>query len=82
MQTKKKRSDFLESEEAIDARKKLEQMASSSLYNTASSFTTNGIEYTDNLMPFCDKHMNYLNNHPSLDVSTYLANLRLMTRIR
>ena len=82
MQKLKKRSRFFDSQEAEDIRQKLQNMASSDLYNTQSSFTIDDTQYPDNLMPFLDKHMNYLNNHPALDPSMYLANLRLMTRIR
>ena len=80
MKTLKTRSGFFDTEEAKDIRQKLQNMMSSSLYNTASSFTTNNIQYPDNLIPFSDKHMNYLNAHPMLDAGMYLANLRLMTR--
>jgi hypothetical protein len=82
MQTLKKRNHFFESEEAEDIRQKLRHMMSSDLYNTPPSFTADDIQYPDNLMPFLDKHMNYLNAHPMLDASMYLANLRLKTRIR
>ena len=77
----KTRSGFFESEEAKDIRQKLQAMTSSSLYNTASTYTTNGLQYPDNLIPFIDKHMNYLYSHPMLDTEMYLTNLRLMTRI-
>jgi hypothetical protein len=73
---------FLDSQEAKDIKQKLQLMVASTLYNTESSFTTNGVQYPDQLMPFADKHLNYLNNHPKVDSNMYLANLRLMTRIR
>ncbi|MFI5271078.1 MAG: hypothetical protein ACHQT9_03480 [Candidatus Saccharimonadales bacterium] len=82
MQTLKSRSGFFETEEAKDIQEKLQHMMSSNLYNTESSFTSNGYQYPDNQIPFVDKHMNYLNSHPKLDTGTYLANLRLMTRRR
>lgn len=82
MPTLTKRTDFFESEEAKEVKQKLQLMVASGLYNTTSSFTTNGFQYPDKLMPFIDKHMNYLNSHPKLDSDKYLANLRLMTRIR
>jgi hypothetical protein len=78
----KTRTKFFESTEANDIRQILQQMAGSSLYNTLSSYTTHGTQYPNNLIPFVDKHMNYLNNHPKLDAEMYLANLRLMTRAR
>jgi hypothetical protein len=82
MQTLKKKSRTFDAEETADIKKELERMVTSDLYNTESSFTANETQYPDNLIPFLDKHMNYLNAHPSLEVSKYIANLRLMTRIR
>ena len=82
MQALKTRSGFFDSEQAKDIKQKLQYMMTSGLYNTVSSYTINGLRYPDNLIPFVDKHMNYLNSHPKLDAGMYLANLRLMTRIR
>jgi hypothetical protein len=82
MQAPKKRLSFFESQEAKDIREELQTMIASDLYNTASSYTTDTSSYPDNLMPFADKHMNYLYTHPSLDATVYLANVRLKTRDR
>ena len=57
-------------------------MARDNVYNTGSSYSANSIQYPDNLIPFVDKHVNYLNAHPGLDPSQYIANLRLITRIK
>jgi hypothetical protein len=82
MATPKRRSDFLESEEGKETRQKLQHMALSSSYNTSPSYSVNSALYPDNLIPFVDKHMNYLIDHPKLEAGKYLANLRLMVRIR
>jgi hypothetical protein len=82
MQSPKKRSTFFDSEEAKDIRQALQTMLVSDQYNTASSYTTDRSQYPDNLMPFIDKHMNYLCAHPAVDATIYLANIRLMTRDR
>ena len=82
MATLKKRSGFLESEEGVEIRQKLHHMTVDSTYNTESSYSSNGMQYPDHLMPFVDKHMNYLNTHPKLDPVMYIANLRLMIRRR
>jgi hypothetical protein len=82
MATLKKRSGFLESEEGIAVRHELEQMTINSTFNTDSGYSANGTIYPDHLMPFVDKHMNYLNAHPKIDINMYLANLRLMIRRR
>jgi hypothetical protein len=78
----KKRKGYFESEEGIAIRHKFELMISDNLYNTASSYSTNSELYPDNLIPFVDKHMNYLNEHPSLESSKYIANIKLMARKR
>ncbi len=78
----KTRTSFLESEEGKDIKRKLQQMAADRTYNTASSYSANSSQYPDHLMSFVDKHMHYLNIHPKLDATMYLANLQLMTRIR
>jgi hypothetical protein len=82
MQTLKIRKNFLDSEEAKDIAQVLNHMMSSSLYNTEPSYIANGFQYPDNLMPFVDKHLTYLNSHPKLDAKMYMANLRLITRVR
>jgi hypothetical protein len=73
---------FTDSQEAKDIRRVLQQMALDSSYSTVSSYSADSLTYPDNLIPFIDKHMNYLNAHPKLDASMYLANIKLMTRIR
>lgn len=78
----KTRVTFFETEEGKDIKLKLQQMNESGLYNTTSSYSANSMLYPDNLIPFVDKHMNYINAHPKLEISKYLANLKLMTRIR
>jgi hypothetical protein len=78
----KRRQNLLDSEEGREIKLKLQQMADSSLYNTTASYSANNLLYPDHLIPFVDKHMNYLINHPSLEPSMYLANIKLMTRVR
>lgn len=78
----KSRMDFLESEKGREIRYKLQLMAEDSSYNTASSYSANALLYADNRIPFVDKHMAYLVNHPLLDPDEYLANVKLATRIR
>lgn len=82
MSTVKKKTNFFGSEEAIQIENTLRMMANDIIYNTKSSYSADAVQYPDNLIPFVDKHMNYLKSHPSLDPQHYLANLRLMTLIR
>jgi hypothetical protein len=78
----KQRRGFLDSEEGRAIRRIFQLMTGDSTYNTSSTYHPNGIRYANNLIPFVDKHMNYLNMHPRLDAKLYIANIRLMTRVR
>lgn len=82
MPTVKSRVEFISTEKGQEIRAKLLLMLKSSTYNTASTYSANGVLYSDNLIPFVDKHMNYLVSHPMLDPDKYLANVKLLTRIR
>ena len=57
-------------------------MVADEKYNTDSTYSSDTITYSDHLIPFVDKHMQYLIMHPSVDAEQYLSNLRLMTRVR
>jgi len=72
----------LGSVEEKDIREELQQMVLDGSYNTMPSYIPISDKYPDGLMPFVDRHMRYLNTNPKLDASMYLANLRLMTRIK
>ncbi len=78
----KRKSDFFETNEGLGILESLRIMARDTTYNTDSSYSANSNLYPDHLIPFVAKHMEYLKNHPSTDPEHYLANLRLMTRIR
>ncbi|QQS64487.1 hypothetical protein IPO96_02780 [Candidatus Saccharibacteria bacterium] len=78
----KKRINFYESEEGIEAKKLLEAMAENVSYNTESSFSANTNLYPDHEMSFVAKHMAYLQLHPGTDPKQYISNLRLMTKKR
>lgn len=73
---------FLESEEAEDIRDLLQRMTLDSSYSTVSSYNADSLAHPDNRISFIDKHMNYLNTHPKLDASMYVANIKLMCRVR
>lgn len=82
MPTLKKKRDFFTSEEGIWAFETLNSMVWDDKYKTVSAFTADTKRYPDNMMPFTDKHMYYLQNHANTDPKHYLANLKMMTRIR
>ena len=81
MPTYKKKPNFFSSEEGLLAWQALEDMVGNDLYHTEPSYSANAMLYPDNLIPFIDKHMVYMRDHPNIDPQLYLSNLRLMTRV-
>lgn len=77
-----KRPNFLQTEEAAHVKKQLKLMEADENYNTKASYSANSKLYPDNSISFCEKHMNYLQTHPTVDCMYYLSNLRLITRVR
>lgn len=69
---------FLDSEEGLAARRTLQAMEDDPAFNTQDSY----IAHDSGSISFTDKHMIYLCEHPKLETHHYLANLRLMTRIK
>jgi hypothetical protein len=69
---------FLSSEEAITIREQLIIMMSDPHYNTRSTYTPLQVED----MTFVDKHIAYISEHPKLNPTEYMANLRLKTKLR
>jgi hypothetical protein len=82
MASAKKKVNLYETEEGLLILEKLKRMALDMDFNTGSSYSSNVDKYPDSLIPFVDKHMNYLNAHPNIDPQQYIANLRLMSRVR
>lgn len=70
---------FFKSEAAIAAETELKLMANDSRYNTQGTFSA---RYSGHVMPFVERHMKYLSEHPKLDTEHYLSNLKLMTKIK
>lgn len=77
-----KKVNLYETEEGAKIEQALVHMAADTGYNTEASYSANADLYPSHLRSFVDKHMAYLNTHPSVDPQHYLANLRLMTKIR
>jgi hypothetical protein len=82
MAVQKTRHNYNDTEEGKEVRLKLERMAEDSQFNTTASYSSNTGLYSDNLIPFVDKHMNYLMSHPRVEADKYLANVKLITRAR
>lgn len=71
--------EFLDSEEGLNAHAELTKMMESADYNTSSTYSPAS---DDGILSFIDKHMTYLCCHLSVDASQYVANIRLITKIR
>jgi hypothetical protein len=82
MPTLSKRPNFSDSDEGRAVRQQLEVMVEDGSYATRPSYSANAMLYPDHLMPFVDKHMEYLRNHPATNPQHYLSNLRLITRLK
>jgi hypothetical protein len=72
----------LEPEQWASLKEELRSMVLSQGYITDSGFTTNRELYPDNVIPFVEKHIDYLRRHPGIDPAQYIANLKIMTRLR
>ena len=77
-----KRPNFGDSDEGRAVRVQLQSMVADSNYLTRSSYSANTALYPDHIMPFVDRHMEYLRNHPATNPQHYLSNLRLITRLK
>lgn len=82
MPSYKKKIDFFETPEGEKFIEMLHVMAADRSYNTKSSYSANGELYPNHKISFVKKHMAYIKSHPSTNPEHYLANLRLMTRVR
>lgn len=51
-------------------------------FHTSDGYSSNSEDYPDNVIPFVQKHMRYLNDHPQVNPEQYLSNLRLMIKVR
>jgi hypothetical protein len=78
----KKKIDLFNSEEGTAIREALDSMAADSSYRTEVSYTANAVTHPDHQMPFVEGHLTYLSKHADVNPTYYLANLRLMLRIR
>lgn len=77
-----KKTNLFASEEGVAVRAELMLIEQDISYNTGPSYSADAVLHPDKLIPFVEKHMRYLNNHPQTNPRQYLANLRLMTKVR
>jgi len=76
------RLKFFETEAGQEIERELERMTLDEAFNTEDSYTPDTAQHPDNRMSFMDKHKSYLIAHPAIDPVSYVANLRLKTRLR
>jgi hypothetical protein len=82
MATLKRRTDFYTSEEGKLVQTTLTVLLADEVYNTEPTYSAKKESYPDGNMPFIDRHMQYLEAHPMVNVQQYLSNLRLMIKQR
>lgn len=78
----KTRKNFLDTEEGRAIKSELQAMVTNKAYITTPGYSANAMLYPDHQIPFVDLHMDYIIKHPVLEASKYLANVKLMTRVR
>jgi hypothetical protein len=77
-----KRIDIYNSDIGTDARNALNTLEDDPTYVTENGYTSDRVKYPDGIMPFVEKHLLYLHQHPAVNPLHYLSNLRLKLRIR
>ncbi len=78
----KRRVNFYDSQEGREAARLLSGLTGDQAYNTNSTYSVQKEKYPTGLIPFVDKHMQYLESHPAVNIDHYISNLRLMIRFR
>ena len=78
----KKRQAFLDLDCADEILSEIKNMIDSDKYNTESSYIADAEKYPNHEISFYDKHVDYLISHPNVNPNYYLANLKLISRIR
>ncbi|MGI9027403.1 MAG: hypothetical protein ACR2FM_00975 [Candidatus Saccharimonadales bacterium] len=76
---KSKMRGYIKESEITD---ELQRMMEDASYHIKPGYSIDTETYPDNLVPFVESHLNYLKTHPQVDPMHYLANLRLMLKIR
>lgn len=71
------RQEFLSTPAGADAKRELQLMVKSSVYDTVGSYDL----LTGRELTFVQRHINYLIKHPHVSPSAYISNLRIMTKI-
>lgn len=77
-----KRVDIYDSELGTEVLGTLQSMERNPVFRTVDEATRDLELYPSGIVPFVDKHMQYLHKHPLLNPEHYLANLRVKLKIR
>ena len=77
-----KRINIYDSEIGTTVRNALADLQNDPKYITIVSYTADQVGYPDGVMPFVEKHLLYLHQHPSVNPDHYLSNLRLKLKVR
>lgn len=82
MPTVNKRPNFFETLEGAEIEDMLKTMEADKGYNTESSYIADGVKYPGNVLSFMEKHKRYIIANPNIDPRSYVANLRMKTKLR
>ena len=82
MPTVSKRPNFFETEEGAEVEEMLRSMEADAAFNTQSSYIADSVNFPGNVLSFMEKHKRYIIANPTIDPRSYVANLRLKTRLR
>lgn len=82
MPTISKRSQFFETDEGLEIQRILQAMEADVSYNTESTYVADGVQFPDHILSFMEKHKRYILANPAMDARSYVANLRLKTKLR
>ncbi len=82
MPTVNKRPNFFETFEGAEIEDMLRSMETDAGYNTESSYIADGVKYPGNILSFMEKHKRYILANPAIDPRSYVANLRMKTKLR
>lgn len=77
-----KRVNIFDSELGTFVRNSLIALEDDPKYKTTAGYTSNREAYPEGIMPFVEKHLQYLHQHPAVNPEHYLSNLRLQLRMR
>jgi hypothetical protein len=76
---KSRMNGYLEESEIMQ---ELRAMLEDASYRTMPGYSNDIDTYPNNAIPFVEEHLSYLKRHPQVNPAHYLANLRIMLKIR